>query len=78
MPGSDLSHPAIVTIASNRSACITSSTESAMTSREIREARIPSWPIAIASEIAIVVNSTGTAPPERTPSFARAASLPRP
>ncbi len=42
MPGSDLSHPAMVTMASNRSACITSSTESAITSRDTREARIPS------------------------------------
>ena len=42
IPGSDLSQPAIVTIASNLSACITSSTESAITSLLTRDARIPS------------------------------------
>ena len=77
MPGSDLSQPAIATSASSRSACITSSTESAIRSRLINEAFIPSCPIAIPSEIAIVPNSTGTEPPWRTPSFARAASFPR-
>ena len=50
-----------------RSACITSSTESAITSRLISEAFIPSWPIAMPSETAIVVNSIGTASPWRTP-----------
>jgi hypothetical protein len=77
IPGSDLSHPAMPTSASMRSACITSSTESAMTSRLINEAFIPSCPIAMPSETAIVVNSIGTAPPCRTPSFASAASLSR-
>ncbi len=42
MPGSDLSQPAIATRPSNRSACMTSSTESAMTSRLTSEALIPS------------------------------------
>ena len=42
MAGSDLSQPAIPTSASNRSACITSSTESAITSRLISDAFIPS------------------------------------
>jgi hypothetical protein len=42
MPGSDLSQPAMVTMASKRSACMTSSTESAITSRDTSEARIPS------------------------------------
>jgi hypothetical protein len=42
IPGSDLSHPARVTMPSNRSACMTISTESAMTSRLTSEARIPS------------------------------------
>ena len=77
MAGSLLSQPAIPTSPSNRSACITSSTESAITSRLISDAFIPSWPIAIPSETAIVVNSIGTAPPWRTPSFASAASLSR-
>ena len=47
------------TMPSNRSACITSSTESAMTSRLISDAFMPSWPIAMPSETAIVVNSIG-------------------
>jgi hypothetical protein len=42
MPGADLSQPASTTIPSNRSACITHSTESAMTSRLTSDARIPS------------------------------------
>ena len=42
MPGRLLSHPANVTSASKRSACITHSTESAMISRLTNEARIPS------------------------------------
>ena len=77
MAGSLLSQPAIPTRPSNRSACITSSTESAITSRLISDAFMPSWPIAMPSETAIVVNSIGTAPPCRTPSFASAASLSR-
>ncbi len=48
-----------------------------MTSRLISEAFMPSWPIAMPSETAIVVNSMGTEPPWRTPSFAMAASLSR-
>ncbi len=63
MAGSLLSHPAIPTSPSNRSACITSSTESAMTSRLINDAFMPSCPMAIPSETEIVVNSIGTAPP---------------
>ncbi len=42
MAGIDLSQPANNTIASRRSACMTVSTESAMTSRLTSEARIPS------------------------------------
>ncbi len=74
MPGSDLSQPASTTIASSRSACIISSTESAMTSRETSEARMPSWPIEMPSLTAIVVNSSGKPPASRTP---RLASLAR-
>ena len=70
MPGNDLSHPAIVTIPSNLSACITSSTESAMTSLETNEALMPSCPIDIPSETAIVekINPAESVP--FTPSFA--------
>ena len=74
MPGSDLSQPAKVTRASSRSACITVSTESAMTSRDTSEARMPSWPIEMPSLTAMVVNSIGKPPAARTPSFDRLAS----
>ena len=42
IPGSDLSQPANVTSASKRSACMTVSMESAITSRLTSDARIPS------------------------------------
>ncbi len=42
MPGSDLSQPAKVSRPSMRSACMTVSTESAMTSRDTSDARMPS------------------------------------
>ena len=74
MPGNDLSHPAKVTRASKRSACITVSTESAMTSRLTSDARMPSWPIEMPSLTAIVLNSIGKPPASRTPCLARLAS----
>ena len=73
IPGSDLSQPAIVTRPSKRSACATSSTESAITSRLTSDARMPSCPIEMPSDTAIVVYSTGTAPASRAPTFAAAA-----
>ena len=73
MPGSDLSHPAKLTKASRRSACITASTESAMISRLTSDARIPSWPIEIPSDTAMVLNSMGKPPASRTPCLARLA-----
>jgi len=42
MPGRLLSQPAIVTMPSKHSACMTSSTESAMASRDMSDARMPS------------------------------------
>ena len=74
MPGRLLSQPANVTSASRRSACITHSTESAMISRDTSEPRMPSWPIEMPSETAIVTNSIGKPPASRTPSLARLAS----
>jgi hypothetical protein len=74
MPGSDLSQPAMATSASNRSALTISSTESAITSRLTSEDFMPSVPIEIPSDTAMVPNSNGTAPPCRTPSLAAAAS----
>ena len=70
MPGSDLSQPAMETRASKRSACMTSSTESAITSRETSEARIPSCPIAMPSETAMVEKTKPTPPDPATPAFA--------
>ena len=48
-------------MASKRSACITVSTESAITSRLTSEARMPSSPMEIPSETAMVTNSIGIA-----------------
>ena len=59
IPGSDLSQPARVTDPSRRSALITVSTLSAITSLETREKCIPSWPIAIPSETEMVPNCIG-------------------
>ena len=59
MPGSDLSHPASSTDPSSRSAIITVSTESAMTSRDTSEKCMPSWPMAMPSETEMVPNSSG-------------------
>ena len=59
MPGIDLSQPASRTEPSRRSAIITVSTESAMTSRETSEKCIPSCPIEMPSETEIVPNCSG-------------------
>ena len=69
IPGSDLSQPANVTMPSRRSACITVSTESAITSRETSEKCIPSWPIEIPSETEMVPNCIGKPPASSTPFF---------
>src|ERR1043165_665950 len=71
MPGRLLSHPANATSASKRSACMTHSTESAMISRDTSEPRIPSCPIEMPSETAMVTNSIGKPPASRTPCLAR-------
>ena len=62
-----LSQPARVTMPSSRSACMTVSTESAMTSRETREKCMPSCPIEMTSDTVMVPNSIGKPPPARTP-----------
>ncbi len=74
IPGSDLSHPASRTDPSSRSAIITVSTESAMTSRETSEKCIPSWPMEMPSETEMVPNSNGYPPAENTPSLTAPAS----
>ena len=74
IPGSDLSQPASVTEPSRRSANMTVSTLSAMTSRDTSDARIPSCPIEMPSETEMVPNSIGKPPAARTPSLAAFAS----
>ena len=74
IPGRFLSQPATVTRASIRSPNETSSTESAMTSREMSEAFIPSVPIEIASLTVTVPNSIGIPPAPSTPSMAASAT----
>ena len=59
IPGSDLSHPASSTEPSSRSACITTSTESAITSRDTSEKCMPSCPMAMPSDTEMVPNSSG-------------------
>ena len=71
VPGIVLSHPESATTASNIWPRATSSTESAMTSRLIREAFIPSVPIEMPSETAIVLYSIGVPPAARIPAFTR-------
>ncbi|CAB4688113.1 unannotated protein [freshwater metagenome] len=70
-----LSQPAKPTKPSSRSACMTHSTESVMTSRLTSDARMPSWPMLIPSLTVMVPNSIGKPPALRTPSLARSASL---
>lgn len=69
MPGNDLSQPASSTDPSSRSAIITVSTLSAITSRETSEKCMPSWPIEMPSDTEIVPNSSGYPPAACTPSF---------
>ena len=59
MPGSDLSQPANSTEPSRRSAIMTVSTLSAITSRDTNEKCMPSWPIEIPSDTVIGQNSNG-------------------
>ncbi len=59
MPGRDLSQPASSTEPSRRSAIITVSTLSAITSRDTSEKCMPSWPIEMPSETEMVPNSSG-------------------
>lgn len=74
IPGMFLSQPPMVTSPSMRSPKETSSTESAIISREISEAFIPSVPIEIASEIVIVPNSIGMPPASSIPESAASAT----
>src|SRR6266568_8195344 len=69
-----LSHATRQTSPSKRWPRATSSIESAITSRETSEARIPSVPIETPSEIEIVLNSSGVPPASRMPSLTSCAS----
>src|SRR4029450_9177248 len=60
-----LSHPTRHTSPSKRWPRATSSIESAITSRETSESRIPSVPMATPSETEIVLNSSGVPPAAR-------------
>src|SRR3954470_24606891 len=66
-PGSVLSQPTRQTSPSSRWPSATSSIESAITSRETSDARIPSVPIETPSETEIVLNSIGVPPASRMP-----------
>src|SRR4051794_16301789 len=72
--GSVLSQPTRQTRPSNRWPAQTSSIESAITSREISDARMPSVPIETPSETEIVLNSIGVPPASRMPCLTWTAS----
>src|SRR5262245_22677117 len=75
MAGMVLSQPEIPTKASSRWPRTTSSTESAIQSRLISDAFMPSVPIAMPSVTEIVLNSIGVPPAARMPSFTLSAGL---
>ena len=72
--GMVLSQPTRQTRPSNRWPRAASSIESAMTSRETSEQRMPSVPIETPSDTEIVFSSTGVPPASRTPAFTCTAS----
>ena len=69
-----MSQPLSAMTASNRWPRVTSSIESATTSRLTRLVFMPLVPIVMPSEMAIVLNSIGVPPAARMPSFTRAES----
>ena len=69
VPGIVLSHPDKAMSPSNMFPIVTSSMESAITSRLTSDAFIPWLPMVIPSEIETVLNSMGVPPDSRTPSF---------
>ena len=73
-PGMVLSQPTSTTSPSKRLPRATSSIESAMTSRLTREARMPSLPMVMPSEMDTVLNSIGVPPAARIPSLMRSPS----
>src|SRR4051794_11872371 len=77
VPGIVLSQPLSAMTASKRCPRLTSSIESATTSRLTRLVFMPLVPIVMPSEIAIVLNSIGVPPAARMPSLTFAASARR-
>ncbi len=73
-PGIVLSQPTRQTRPSSRCPRVHSSIESAITSRLMSEARMPSVPIEVPSETAIVLNSIGVPPAARMPALTCSAS----
>ena len=73
-PGIVLSQPTMQTRPSNMCEIATSSIESAITSREISDPRMPVEPIVTPSETEIVLNSIGVPPAARMPSLTCTAS----
>ena len=73
-PGIVLSQPTRQTMPSNRWPRATSSIESAITSRLISDAFMPSVPIETPSLTEIVLNSIGVPPAARIPCFTNSAS----
>ena len=71
VPGMVLSQPDSATTPSKRCPRATSSIESAITSRLINEAFMPSVPIEMPSETAMVLYSMGVPPAARMPAFTR-------
>ena len=69
-----LSHPTMSTSPSKLWPRVTSSIESAITSRETSEAFIPCVPMVTPSLTAMVLNSIGVPPAALTPAFTRSAS----
>ena len=69
VPGIVLSQPESATTASNRWPRATNSIESAITSRLINDAFIPSVPMLMPSETAIVLYSIGVPPAARMPAL---------
>lgn len=74
MPGVTLSQLEMRTKPSSRCACAMTSTESAMSSLLGRLYRMPSCPMAIPSQTAMVLNSKGVPPAVSMPSFVFCAS----
>ena len=77
VPGIVFSQPESATTPSASTPSAASSIESAITSRDTSDARIPSLPIEMPSETTMVLNSIGVPPAARMPSFTFSPSVRR-